>query len=131
MAHTTIYFLTEVEGFDEAEGQVNAHLESENFFDYFNVLPDQSGSLEKMREELDAFIAGYDWRKSADDFLNEAEKYKAEGSLGLYGYYLINAGQLFAQHLSIDTYVYNIGSGDYSIPDNDFGWWVIAVDFHY
>jgi hypothetical protein len=62
-----------------------------------------------------------------------AEGYKAAGDLGLYGYSLIRAGELYAQYLTIDTYVFNIDYGDYSIPPSEDAkdWWAIAVDFHY
>jgi hypothetical protein len=131
MSHTTIYFLAEAAGYDEAEGQVASYLETENFYDNFTVLADNSGPLSQKRTELMDFIKGWDWKKNADDFLSLAEKYKAAGDLDQYGYHLINAGQLYAQYLTIDTYVYNVESSDYSIPADDSGWWVIAVDFHY
>jgi hypothetical protein len=49
----------------------------------------------------------------------------------MYGYNLIKAGELYAQYLTVDTYVYNIDAGYYSIPEEDTNWWAIAVDFHY
>jgi hypothetical protein len=57
----------------------------------------------------------------------------------MYGYNLIRAGELYSQSLTIDTYVFNIDYGDYSIPPppptkvgaESEGWWAIAVDFHY
>jgi hypothetical protein len=131
MSHTTIYFLAEAADFDEAERQVSYYLETENFYDNFTVLDDNSGSLSEKRNELMGFINGWDWKKKANEFLSLAEKYKAAGSFDLYGYHLISAGQLYAQYLTIDTYVYNLDSSDYSIPSDDSGWWVIAVDFHY
>jgi hypothetical protein len=131
MSHTTIYFLTEAKDIEEAEQEVSAYLEGERFFDYFDVMKDKSGSLEERRAELEAAIQGWDWRKAADNFMEQAEKHKTEGNLGLYGYYLCNAGQLYAQYLITDTRVYNIDTGDYSIPKDDKGWWLIAVDFHY
>ena len=131
MSHTTIYFITEAENIDQAENRVTGYLDSENFFDYFSVLPDESGPLEKKRKELTEFLNGWDWKKSADDFLSLAEKSKASGNFDQYGYNLIAAGQLYAQYLTADTYVFNIDTGDYSIPADDTGRWVIAVDFHY
>ena len=131
MSHTTIYFLTKASNFKQAEQQVTNFLENENFFDYFNIITAQSGPLEEKRPDLDAFIQEWDWKKTADDFLKMAEQYKASGNLDLYGYHLINAGQLYAQYLSADTYIFNIEESDYSVPSENENWWAIAVDFHY
>jgi hypothetical protein len=131
MSHTAIYFLTKAKDLDEAEHEVSAYLEGENFFDCFDVMKDKSGTLEKRRTELKAFIQDWDWNKAADDFMEQAEKYKAEGNMSGYGYCLCNAGRLYAQYLFIDTYAYNIDTGDYSIPEDDNGWWLIAFDFHH
>ena len=131
MSHTTIYFLTKSEGYDQAESRVNAYLETEHFFDYFNVLPESSGSLDQKHDEITEFIKDADWKKTAEGCLRQAEKCKVSGNHSQYGYYLINAGQLYAQHLTVDTYVYNIDEGDYSIPAGEKGWWAIVVDFHY
>jgi hypothetical protein len=131
MSHTTIYFLTEANDFDQAEHRVTEYLETEHFFDSFNILPDESGSLKEKRQDIDTFIDGWNWRKSADDILNLAEKYKSAGNLAQYGYHLVNAGQLYAQYLTVETYAFNIDTGDYTIPADDAGWQIIAVDFHY
>jgi hypothetical protein len=131
MSHTTIYFLTEAADFEKAERKVTVYLETENFFDYSETRADLSGPLETKRNSLEAFLNGWDWKESADALLIEAEEYKANGDFGMYGYNLIRAGELYAQNLNIDTYVYNIDSGDYSIPAETSGWWIIAVDFHY
>jgi len=131
VSHTTIYFLAEAEDIDQAEIRVAEYLETENFFDYFNFLPDESGSLVKKRADLDAFTGNWDWKKSADDFLNLAEKHKAAGNLYQYGCHLIWAGQMYAQYLTVDAYIFNIDTGDYSIPAEDERRWVIAFDFHY
>ena len=131
MSHTTIYFLTEAESYDDAEAKVTAYLEIERFFDSFEVLPKPSGSLAQKSNELEKFIKDWDWKKNADEFLNLAEGQKTNGDLESYGYCLINAGQLYAQHLTVDTYAFNIDTSDYSIPKEDRNWWVIAIDFHY
>ena len=131
MSHTTIYFLTPGEDLSDAEGRVTEYLDTEHFFDYFDVLRESSGTLAEKRKELTKFTDGWDWKKAADNFLIQAEKYKADGNLSLFGTFLINAGVLYTQCLTIDTYAYNIDSGDYSIPDEDSGWWVIEVDLHY
>jgi len=131
MSHTTIYFLTEAEGYEQAESKVTQYLEAENFFDYFNTLAESSGPLAQERAELLEFAKGWDWKKDADGFLKQAEQYKAEGSFDACGYNLIKAGELYAQHLTVDAYAFNIDTGDYTIPEEDKGWWAIAVDFHY
>jgi hypothetical protein len=131
MSTTKIYFLTEAEDIDQAEHNVSAYLDTENFFDSFSILPESSGLLSENCEALTKFIGNRDWRKNADDFLNLAERYKAAGYLDQYGYHLINAGQLYSQNLMTDTLVYNISTTDYSIPLDDKGWWLIAVHFHY
>jgi len=129
MSHTKIYFLTKAENSEEAEHKVTDYLETEHFFDYFNVL--SSGTLTEKRSELHEFINGWDWKKAADDFLKLAKKQKAAGNFNRYGYHLINAGSLYAQHLTVDTYVFNIDESNYSIPIDENGCWIIAVDFHY
>ncbi|MDR0475220.1 MAG: hypothetical protein LBH43_16295, partial [Treponema sp.] len=107
------------------------YLESENFFDYFNVLPESSGTLDQKLDEIKEYIKDFDWVKTGEGYLEQAEKGKASGNFRQYGYCLINAGELYAQKLTIDAYVYNIDSGDCSIPDDEKDWWAIAVDFHY
>jgi hypothetical protein len=131
MSHTTIYFLTVAKDFEYAEKTVVGYLEGENFFDYSEAQAEPSGPLEAKRGDLDAFLNGWDWKEAADALLQEAEGYNAQGDLGMCGYTLIRAGELYAQNLHIDAYVFNIESGDYSIPTETKGWWAIAVDFHY
>jgi hypothetical protein len=131
MSHTTIYFLTAARDFDHAEKMVRGYLEGENFFDYSEVQAEQSGPLEVKHGDLDAFLNGWDWREAADALLKYAEEYKAKDDMGMYGFTLIRAGELYAQNLNIDTCVFNIDSGDYSIPTETKGWWVIAVEFRH
>ena len=131
MSHTTICFLAEAKSFDEAERRVTACLEGENFFDSLEVLPGQSGPLGRKLGQLKEFTNGWDWKTVADAWLKAAEEAKNASDVGMYGFYLIMAGKLYAQHLNTATYVYNIDTGDYSVPDNSRGWWLIAVDFHY
>ena len=131
MAHSTIYFLMVAKNLDEAESKVASYLDTEHFFDCYDIQSDSSESLAHKRKDLMIFIKDWDWKKRADEFLEQAEKHKADGNTSLFGTFLINAGELYAQCLTIDTYVYNFDSGDYSISDDDSGWWVIVVDFHY
>jgi hypothetical protein len=115
----------------DAEDRVTAYLEGENFFDYSEVQRKDSGPLEEKRQFLAEFINGWGWEKAADEFLKEGEESKNAGDLVLYGFHLIMAGELYSQNLNAATYVFNIDTGDYSVPDNPKGWWLIAVDFHY
>jgi len=131
MSHTTIYFLAQAEGFNEAESKVTDYLEPEHFFDYHTVLPDESGPLAYKRPELLDFIKDWDWQKTAEEFLYLAQKYKEEGNQRIYGHHLVFAGELYSQDLTICTRVFNLDSDNYSVPDEDSGWWVIGVDFHY
>lgn len=131
MSHTTIYFLAEAENQHRAESRVNACLETENFYDYSGVIPEQSGPLDRKQKELAKFLDGWNWKNAAGALLNEAEDYKANDNWGMYGYCLIRAGELYSQSLTVDTCVFNINTADYSIPEHPGGWWVIAVDFHY
>jgi len=131
MSHTTIYFFTEAESYDDAEAKVTAYLETEHFYDSFEVLPESSGSLAQKRHEIEEFAKDWDWIKNAENFYEQAQVQKASGNLKSYGYYLINAGQLYAQYLTAETYVFNISTIDYSIPKEDKNWWVTAMDFHY
>jgi hypothetical protein len=131
MSHTTIYFMTETKDLEQAESRVTAYLESETFFDYSEIQHELSGPLETKRKELDTFLNGWNWKEAVDALMKEAEGYKAKGDLGMYGYNLIRIGELYAQNLTIDTYVFNIDTGDYSIPEETKGWWAVAVDFHY
>jgi hypothetical protein len=131
VSHTTIYFLTEADDLDHAGRKVTAYLESESFFDYSEIQHELSGPLETKRKDLDAFLNGWNWREAAEAILKEAEGHKAKSILGMYGYNLIRAGELFSQSLTIDTYVFNIDFTDYTIPEESNGWWAVAVDFHY
>ena len=131
MSHTAIYFLAKEKDFEKAEHRVTEYLEGENFFDYSEVLHGESGPLGQKRGELLELVKNWGWKKNADGFLEQAEEYKADGNLGMYGYNLINAGELYAQYLTIETYVFNIDNSDYSIPEENENWWAVAVDFHY
>jgi len=131
MSHTTIYFLTVAESYDDAKSKVTENLEREHFFESYEVLPESSGSFAQKRNELLEFVKDWDWKKDADSSLQLADQYKADGLLTAYGYNLIRAGELYAQYLTVDAYVYNIDNYDYSIPKEEKNWWVIAIDFHY
>ena len=131
MSHSTIYFLTATENMDEAESKVASYLDTEHFSDNYDIQSDSSESLAHKRKDLMNFIKDWDWKKRADEFLEQAKKHRTDGNTNLFGTSLISAGELYAQCLTIDTYVYNFDSGDYGIPDDDSGWWVIVVDFHY
>ena len=131
MSHTTICFLVKEKDFDDAESRLMMFLDTEHSFDSLTVMPDKSGTLTAQRQFLDEFIGEWNWKKAADGFLEQAEDAKDTGNLDMYGCYLIKAGELYSQYLNTGTYVFNIETGDYSVPENPKGWWLIAVDFHY
>jgi len=131
MSHTTIYFLAKAKDFEQAEHRVTEFLQGESFFDDSKILHGESGPLEQKRGELLELVKNWDWKKNADVFLDKAEKCKADGNFGMYGYNLIKAGELYAQYLTIETYVFNIETSYYSLPEEDENWWVVAVDFQY
>ena len=130
MSNTTIYFLTEAEDIEEAKSIVDSYLENEHLSDYWTVLDEGSGPLEMEQKELMNFIRNWNWKMCAKEYLNQAQKHKESDDLYAYGYRLICAGELYSQCLTVNTYVFNIESEDYSVPDDDMGWWVIVVDFH-
>jgi hypothetical protein len=131
MSHTTIYFLTQAEDLDEAENTVYDYLESVHHIDSPVISSNKSGLLSNKRSELMNYIKDWDWKKSAEEHLKWAQEYKESGDLRLYGNYLTYAGNLYAQELTSTTYVFNIDWDDYSVPDEDSGWWVIGVDSLY
>jgi hypothetical protein len=73
MSHTTIYFLTSARDFDHAERTVTGYLEGETFFDYSETQTCLSGPLETKRNDIDAFLNGWDWKTAADALLRDAE----------------------------------------------------------
>jgi len=46
------------------------------------------------------------------------------------GYYLRIAGTLLSEYFCLDANVYNITTGDYSIPEHPEGWFAVKVDIH-
>jgi len=131
MSHTIIYFLTQAEDLDEAENNVLDYLESVHHIDCPVITPDKSGLLSSKRPEIMNYIKDWDYEKCAEGYLNLAQRYKESGDLRLYGHQLIFAGELYAKELTITTYVFNIDWDDYSVPDEDSGWWAIGVDSLY
>jgi hypothetical protein len=131
MSHTTIYFLTVAESYDDAKSRVIENMEKEHFIESYEILPESSGPFAQKRDELLEFAKGWDWKKDADSFLKQAEQYKEGGLPTAYGYCLISAGELYAQCLTVDAYAYNIENCDYSIPKEGKNWWVIAICFYY
>jgi hypothetical protein len=81
--------------------------------------------------DIEAFLNGWNWKETANALMNEAKSYR-DKDLEMLGYYYIRAGELYSQSLSVDIYVFNIETTDYSIPppDESGGWWAITVDFH-
>jgi hypothetical protein len=134
--HTQIYFITPASGLDDAISRVEGYLETENFYDYYNVLKNGCGTLESKRSELLEWEKKYDWKKTADGFFAIAEELKGKGNLVTAGYYYRLAGSLYEGLLTSDTAIYNIDSYNYEIPESDNGlvndekWFTVPVDFH-
>jgi hypothetical protein len=134
--HVTIYFIASGKDLDDAVNRINSYLETENFYDGYNVLEDEGGTLEEKREKVAEWAAAYDWKKEADGFYSNAEAQKAQGNISMAGYYYRKAGSLYEQLLTDDATIYNIDSYDYSIPNDDKElingekWFCVPVDFH-
>lgn len=73
MPHTTIFFLTKSKDCNTAAYHVMGYLETEDVFDYFTLLPDQSCPLENKREELVRLQKKRDWQEMAESYLKKAE----------------------------------------------------------
>jgi len=131
MSEKMIYFVTEANSIEQAEDDVTDYLENEGFWSYSCRLPEFSGSLAQMRQKLVEFSKEWDWKKKADGFLVQAEKYKSEGNFCMYGHFLIYAGELYSKRLTTETCIFNIESEDYSLPKEDNNWWVIAIELYH
>jgi len=131
MSSNTIFFIAEAENLERAERNVINYLENEGFWSYSCMLPVLSGTLVQGHKKLAELLKSWDYKKKADDFLNEAEKYKTDGDFCMYGHFLIYAGELYSQKLSFETPVFNIDSQDYTIPDDDKNWWVVSINLYH
>ena len=135
MESRTVYFLTLAEDLEQAKRKIINYIENAGSCRY-SLIPKLSGSLAKRHKKLVEVLKKWDWKKEAGDLLIEAEKFKttigyfAEDDLLVYGNFLISAGVLYAQKLSVDTCIFNIEYGNYYVPDKEDHehWWVIAVD---
>jgi len=61
------------------------------------------------------------------------ERYGKDGehpNLGMYGWSLKCAGNLYAQNFCFDCNIFNTENYDYSLPDDLKGWWAVMIDMH-
>jgi hypothetical protein len=42
-----------------------------------------------------------------------------------------SGNDIFAQRFTVDTNLFNVEHGDYSIPQNPTGWFAVTVDLHF
>jgi hypothetical protein len=134
--HITITFITTAADIDDAISKVDGYLETESFYDYYNTLDDEAGTLDAKRAALLELQETYDCRGKADEFYKTAEDLKAKGNLYSAGYYYRKAGALYEGLLTDDVVIYNIDTYNYEIPTDNTGlingesWFVVPVDFH-
>jgi hypothetical protein len=132
--YTEICFLKEAETLDDALRQVESSLLEETYFRFWDgmeVLREKSGSLKEKRTELIGLRDTCDTGKLAGQYLETAEKYMKENDLSWAGYNYRKAGLLLEQSLCYDAIIFNHETGDYSIPEEEDGWFAVVVDFHY
>lgn len=131
MSHTTINFLVKSTGLDKAVRQLCHSLETENsFFDSFDVLEQECGTLEEKRHILNSVLENEDYLTKAKKFLVEADKQRRKEYYGSAGDYYRRAGELFNGQLSDDMCYYNLTEWSYYVPPDNEGWFFIPVDFH-
>ena len=131
MSVRTVYFITAAKDLNHAQHIVESYLEFVDICSFSCKPPKFSGSLAQKRRKLVETLKRWNWKKRAGDLLLQAEQYKAGGFNKLYGNILIGAGVLYAQRFSIDTCIFNIQSGDYSIPLDDECKWVICMNLYH
>jgi hypothetical protein len=67
----------------------------------------------------------------AAKYIAEADKLMAQGTTSWAGYKYRHGGMLYEQMLCFDAQVFNLETGDYTIPTETDGLYVVPVDFHY
>jgi hypothetical protein len=129
--HFTIHFLTPAEDFEDAISRVEDNLDYEqDFYDNYEVLRNDSGSLDEKMDELAKIPNLKDSISQAEEYLRKAEASKRESDFKTTGYLYRCAGALYEGSLTEDRPIYNIDSHDYQIPFDTRGWFSIAVQFN-
>jgi gas vesicle protein len=72
----------------------------------------------KMEEEAKTWLT---------DLNNEG---KPKNNYDMYGHSIKNAGEIYSQQFCFDCNVYNVETGDYSIPENIEEYYAVMVDMH-
>jgi hypothetical protein len=70
------------------------------------------------------------WTNPIDEAAKHEEAARKEKDTRVRGYYLRIAGTLLSEYFCLDANVYNITTGDYSIPEHPEGWFAVRVDIH-
>jgi hypothetical protein len=132
MSHVTIHFLANAENLEQAKRHVRNCLEIENsFFDGYEVIDGQCGSLKAKKHILDKVVSEHDYLVKAEKFVAEAEQQRKKKCYGSAGQYYLRAGLLYEQNITDDMQYFNITDWNYDIPPDTKGWFLIPVDFHY
>ncbi|GHT63679.1 hypothetical protein FACS1894110_01920 [Spirochaetia bacterium] len=132
MSHWTMYFLVSAENLEMAKQHVNNYLENENsFYDGYEVIDNECGTLAEKRLIFDSTIAEHDYLAKAEKFVTEAKEQVEKNWYGMAGDYYRRAGLLYDQGLSDDMPYFNITDCSYETPHDPKGWFYIPVDFHY
>jgi len=128
MSSTYTYFIVKAENDNQAKMKVLIYLETEYFYEDFDVL--STFSLSEKRKGFSDLYKFWNWNDNADEYLKLAEKEKSKGNFIKCGNLLIDAGNLYAQKLTISTCIFNLDFNNYSIPEDDKDWRVIEVCFY-
>lgn len=82
----------------------------------------------------DCFEKVKEYRGDLEAQIEEEEKrmreYALKGDRSMRGYLMKNIGEMLCQDFSFEANVYNIESGDYSLPSDTDGFWAVMVDMH-
>jgi hypothetical protein len=128
--YLAIHFLTPAEDFEDAISRVEDNLDyGRDFYDNYEVLRGDSGSLDEKLDALSALLNGKGAIARAESYLAKAEESKAASDFITAGYCYRCAGALYGGSLTDDMPLYNIHSRDYQIPLDTRGWFSIAVKF--
>jgi hypothetical protein len=131
MSHITINFLKKAENIEEAIRHINNCLDTENsFFDGYEVIESDCGTLENKKHILDEILREHDYLVKAEKFIKEAEKQRQKLCFTSAGAFYHRAGLLYSQNISDDMPYYNITDWSYDVPPDAKDWYFIPVDFH-
>lgn len=100
-------------------------------------LPDEGGEYDVMPLSECLEIVKEWWQDPVKEGLKQLEEAKRwlkpkneKDDYNMYGYCLREASNLFQQHFSFDTNVYNTETFDFSIPEDPSGFFAVMIDMH-